>query len=65
LNEPYQYSYLFAYVLQVPAGAKTLTLPKNEKVRVFAVSVAEANPQVTVAQPVYDMLGRTPPGLVE
>jgi alpha-mannosidase len=67
LNEPYQYSYLFAYSLPLPAGAHTLTLPDNPKVRVLAVSVAEENPQVKAVQPLYDMLGRTeapvgPPG---
>jgi alpha-mannosidase len=65
LNEPYQYSYLFAYALPVPAGAKTLTVPKNDKVRVFAISVAEENPAVMAAQPLYDMLGRTEPGSIE
>ncbi|HEU4933621.1 MAG TPA: glycoside hydrolase family 38 C-terminal domain-containing protein, partial [Pyrinomonadaceae bacterium] len=28
-NEAYAYSYLFAYTIEVPAGAKTLTLPNN------------------------------------
>lgn len=65
LNEPYQYSYLFAYSIDLPAGAKTLTLPNNDKVRIFAVSVAEENPHVTAAQPLYDMLGRTEPGAIE
>jgi alpha-mannosidase len=65
LNEPYQYSYLFAYSIALPAGAKTLTLPNDENVRIFAISVAEANPFVTAAQPLYDMLGRTQPGPVQ
>src|SRR5581483_3682927 len=29
----YQYSYLFKYRLDVPSGAKTLTLPKNPNIR--------------------------------
>ena len=32
---------LFAYPLDVPAGAKTLTLPNNDKIRVLAISVAD------------------------
>ena len=36
-NEPYAYSYLFAYPLDVPAGATTLTLPDNEKIRILAI----------------------------
>ncbi len=63
LNQPYQYSYLFAYALPMVPGTKTLTLPNNEKIRILAISVAEENPELTQAQPLYDMLGRTePPG---
>jgi alpha-mannosidase len=61
LNQPYQYSYLFAYSLPLPAGAHTLTLPDNPKIRVLAVSVAEESPRVKAVQPLYDMLGRTEP----
>jgi alpha-mannosidase len=62
LNEPYQYSYLFAYAINLPVGARTLTLPSNDKIRVLAVSVAEENPEVKPAEPLYDTLGRTEPG---
>ena len=58
LNEPYQYSYLFAYAIDMPAGATALSLPNNDKIRVLAVSVAEANPKVTPAQPLYDVLAQ-------
>jgi alpha-mannosidase len=58
LNEPYQYSYLFAYAIDLPAGARTLTLPNNDKVKVLAVSVADEGPLVKAAQPLYDTLGR-------
>jgi alpha-mannosidase len=57
LNEPYQYSYLFAYGIDLPANARTLTLPDNASIRVLAVSVAEENPEVKPAQPLYDVLG--------
>jgi alpha-mannosidase len=57
LNEPYQYSYLFAYPIDLPANARTLTLPDNANIRVLAVSVAEENPEVKPAQPLYDVLG--------
>jgi alpha-mannosidase len=60
-NEPYAYSYLFAYALDVPPGAKTLMLPVNDKIRVLAVSVAWENGRVDPAQPLYDTLER-PPG---
>ncbi|GAC1356156.1 MAG: glycoside hydrolase family 38 C-terminal domain-containing protein [Acidobacteriaceae bacterium] len=56
LNEPYQYSYLFAYSVDLPANAKTLTLPDNDKVRILAVSVALENPPVQAVQPLFDTL---------
>jgi alpha-mannosidase len=61
LNEPYQYSYLFAYAIDLPAGAGTLTLPNNDKIKVLAVSVADEGLLVKPAQPLYDTLGRTEP----
>jgi alpha-mannosidase len=55
-NVPYSYSYLFAYRISLPAGTKTIKLPDNNKVRILAVSVADENPSVTPAQPLYDVL---------
>ncbi len=59
LNAPYQYAYIFAYAMDLPANAKTLTLPNNDKIRVFAISVANENPTATPVQPLYDMLRHT------
>jgi len=39
-NEPYAYSYLFAYPIDLPANARTLTLPDNDKIRVLAITAA-------------------------
>jgi len=61
-NVPYAYSYLFGYAVDLPAGAKTITLPSNDKIRVFAISVTNANPEVKPVQPLYDTLGRSEPG---
>jgi alpha-mannosidase len=55
-NVPYSYSYLFAYPIDLPAGARTMRLPNNDKVRILAVSVAHENSPVTPAQPLYDVL---------
>ncbi len=55
-NEAYAYSYLFAYELDLPANAKTLTLPNNDKIRVLAVTAADESARVTPAQPLYDDL---------
>ena len=61
LNEPYQYSYLFAYPINLPSGAKTITLPTDDKVRILAISVAQTNPDLTAVQPLVDTLGHTEP----
>jgi alpha-mannosidase len=54
-DEEYRYSYLFKYRLDVPAGARTLTLPKNPRIRVLAVSVAQNDNDATLpAQPLFD-----------
>src|SRR5271157_3633659 len=57
-NEAYSYSYLFAYDLDLPAGATTLVLPNNRTIRILAVTVANESPRVTPAHPLYDTLER-------
>jgi len=57
-NEPYQYSYLFAHGLDLPAGGRTLTLPYNGRIRILAVTVAEEAGRVRPAHPLYDTLER-------
>jgi alpha-mannosidase len=61
LNQPYHYSYLFAYPIDVPTGARSLRLPSNEKIRVLAISTADETPGVQPAQPLYDTLNRSGP----
>jgi alpha-mannosidase len=54
-NEYYKFTYLFKYAIDLPAGAKELTLPDNEKVRVFAITAAaDANDESVTARPLYD-----------
>ncbi|MDE3066339.1 MAG: alpha-mannosidase [Verrucomicrobiota bacterium] len=50
----YSYSYLFKYGLDIPAGAKTLTLPNNPGLRVLAVTLAEDDDDTRPAHPLYD-----------
>ncbi|HSA95547.1 MAG TPA: glycoside hydrolase family 38 C-terminal domain-containing protein, partial [Acidobacteriota bacterium] len=57
-NDPYAFSYLFAYALEVPAGAATLTLPNEERIRVLAVTVSDEGAAVRPAQPLFDTLKR-------
>jgi len=56
LNQPYQYSYLFAYPIDVSGSARILRLPHNEKIRILAISAVDENPTLTPAQPLYDTL---------
>ncbi|HVB07488.1 MAG TPA: hypothetical protein VNF00_00960, partial [Candidatus Acidoferrales bacterium] len=53
-NVPYSYSYLFAYAINVPPGAKTITLPDNDKIRFLAITAASEQSQTHPAQPLYD-----------
>lgn len=55
-NALYSYSYLFAYAIDFPAGAKTLTLPNNNKIRILAVTAAEEPATAHPAQPLYDTI---------
>jgi alpha-mannosidase len=40
----YAYSYLFAYDFNLPAGAKSIRLPDNDAIRIFAISVSSERP---------------------
>jgi alpha-mannosidase len=56
-NEYYLYTYLFKYALDVPTGARQLTLPDNDHIRIFAATAASnANDDAAPAQPLYDTL---------
>jgi alpha-mannosidase len=57
-NEPYEYSYLFAYAFDVAPGATTLTLPNDDKVRVLAVTVTDEGPGLTAVD--LDSTARLP-----
>jgi alpha-mannosidase len=56
-NEPYAYSYLFAYSLDLPPGTKTITLPHNPGIRILAATAANESGKSWPAQPLYDVLG--------
>jgi alpha-mannosidase len=57
-NEAYAYSYLFAYAIDLPRGAKTLKLPENDKIRLLAATVSNEGSGVVEGQPLYDTLTR-------
>lgn len=54
-NQAYQYGYLYKYKVTIPVGAKTLTLPQNEGIKVMAATLAhQAKGAVKALQPLYD-----------
>ncbi len=55
-NVAYRYSYLFAYPIDLPAGAKTIKLPDNDRIRILAMSVADERSEAKPVQPLYDVL---------
>jgi alpha-mannosidase len=52
-NEAYAYSYLFSYVIDLPADAKTVILPNNGKIRIFAATVSDEEAEARPALPLY------------
>jgi len=54
-NLAYQYSYIYKYEIDIPEGTKTLTLPENKEIIIFAVSLAQNNnDNIKPLQPLYD-----------
>jgi alpha-mannosidase len=54
-NDTYKYSYLYKYEISLPEGTKSVTLPKNEKIKIFAITVADnKNDYVLPLQLLYD-----------
>jgi alpha-mannosidase len=45
-NEPYNYSYLFAYAFDIPPNSSPLVLPRNDKIRVLAITLSDEGPPV-------------------
>ena len=60
-NEYYQYSYLYAYPIDLPPGTTSLTLPDDTDIRILAVTVAAEPDPISPAHPLHDTLGRTTP----
>ncbi len=55
MNEPYAFGSVYIYELPVPDGARTLQLPNNPTIRIFALSIAD-NPvgDATPAMELFD-----------
>ncbi|WP_291272054.1 alpha-mannosidase [Geothrix sp.] len=58
-DDVYAYCYLFAIAVDIPAGARTLTLPKDSRVKVFAVTATtQDNADIRPLQPLFPDLAR-------
>jgi alpha-mannosidase len=56
-NEYYRFCYLFKYAIDVPAEAKTVVLPRNPNIRIFAMTAASnVHDDARAAMPLYDTL---------
>jgi alpha-mannosidase len=58
-NVPYSYSYLFAYKVDLATTAQIVKLPDNPNIQILGMSLAQEEPDLKAAQPLYDLL---PPG---
>ncbi len=59
----YEFSSLFQLSYDLPKGAKTITLPQDPKLRVFAASVSREPAAAPPASPLYDTLADHHPGV--
>jgi alpha-mannosidase len=56
-NDTYRYCYIFKYGIDLPKGTKSITLPTNKDIKIFAVTVADSNiSEAKELQPLYDDL---------
>lgn len=54
-NLPYQYSYLYKYEIPISNGTKTLTLPNERNIKIFAITLAKPfTENLRPLQPLYD-----------
>jgi len=54
-NAAYEYCYLYKFEISIPAGAKSITLPDNERIKILAITAASSDAEtVKPLQPIYD-----------
>lgn len=59
-NDTYQFTYLFLTDLEIPSGAKQITLPSNERIRIMAATLVDLpNGEIVPVQPLYDVTYNT------
>ncbi|HBY99789.1 MAG TPA: hypothetical protein DEO84_00580, partial [candidate division Zixibacteria bacterium] len=55
-DEAYRFTYLYLITLDLPAGAQTVTLPKNQNIRILAATAVKTNrDNVMAGMPLYDI----------
>ncbi|MCL5029390.1 MAG: alpha-mannosidase [Bacteroidetes bacterium] len=56
-DDAYAYAYMYKYKINLPKGVKEIVLPKNDKIRIFAMAAAYNENDYTVpAQALFDTL---------
>ncbi len=59
-NESYHFTYLFLIPIDLSPGAQSVTLPRNENIRVLAATAVKSNrDEVIPCQPLYDRANAT------
>ena len=54
-NEPYSYSYIFKYEINLPPHTGVITLPDNNKIKIFAITAAsDRADDLKILQPLSD-----------
>jgi alpha-mannosidase len=54
-NIAYQYCYLYKYEINLPAGAKSIKLPVNRRIRILAATLAKNSPEdIDLSLPLFD-----------
>lgn len=53
-NDAYKYCYIYKYMVYLPQGAKTITFPDNQRIKIFAATVTTGNEEVKSLQPLND-----------
>ena len=60
-DDPYEFTYMFKYALNVPKGATSVTFPQDESVVVFAATACDETglPDVVAAAPLFRTNNKT------
>ncbi len=61
-NVPYSYSYIFKYEIDLPKNTSEITLPNNDKIKIFALTAAKSNADdIKLLQPLSDNFSKDKP----